>query len=701
MNSSLFGQSQRLVTEASQSYSFSRRTFALGAAQAVFGLALAGRMGWLAIVQNEQYTLKSESNRVNMTLVPPRRGWIVDRNGAPIANNRTDFRVDIIPDRLENKEQVLGLLRDILKLPPEEMERIATDLKHAAGFQPVQVAENLDWERFAAVSVRIPELPGVAPTRGFSRSYPAGAAVAHLTGYVGAASAEQFKQTRDPLMVTPGFKLGKDGLEKTLEATLRGVAGQKRVEVTARGKLVAELATKPDEPGKNARLTIDIGLQDYAARRLGTQSGSVVVMDCHTGEMLAMVSMPAYDPNSFSDGISHLEWKMLSDNDHIPLMNKVLQGLYPPGSTVKPMNALALLEAGVSPDQRVNCTGALRVGTGVFHCHKRNGHGALDMKTAVMQSCDIYFYEMVRRLGYDNIAPTARSLGLGQKFELPFGSQRFGTMPDTAWKLRKYKTGWTVADSLNASIGQGYVLANPLQLAVMAARLASGRAVQPSILADHVHRNPPPLSVSPDHLQLVRNAMYGVVNEGGTGGAARLLVPGVTLAAKTGTAQVRRISMAERGSGVLKNAALPFKLRDHALFVCFAPADAPRYAAAVVLEHGGHTVRNLDTPLIGRDIMTYLFDKERALASLAEAEPTWGGDIKTRMAAESAAYRAAAGAPPLAVGAQTELNATAPTDAPAVRAATAADVAASEALANTAAPGNTVAEDGTTESDPR
>lgn len=701
MNSPPFGPSQRLITEASQSYSFSRRAVALGAGQAVFGLALAGRMGWLSIVENEQYTLKSESNRVNTTLVPPRRGWIIDRNGAPIANNRTDFRVDIIPDRLEDKERVLTLLRDLLQLPPEETERIATDLKHAAGFQPVQVAENLDWERFAAVSVRIPELPGVAPTRGFSRSYPAGAAVAHLTGYVGAASAEQFKQTRDPLMVTPGFKLGKDGLEKTLETTLRGVAGQKRVEVTARGKLVAELATKPDEPGQNARLTIDIGLQDYAARRLGTQSGSVVVMDCLTGEMLAMVSMPAYDPNSFSDGISHLEWKMLSDNDHVPLMNKVLQGLYPPGSTVKPMNALALLEAGVSPDQRINCTGALRVGTGVFHCHKRNGHGALNMKTAVMQSCDIYFYEMVRRLGYDNIAPVARSLGMGQKFELPFGSQRYGTMPDTAWKQRKYKTDWTVADSLNASIGQGYVLANPLQLAVMAARLASGRALLPSILTDQVHRNAPALSVSPDHLQLVRNAMYGVVNEGGTGGAARMLVPGVTLAAKTGTAQVRRISMAERGSGVLKNAALPFKLRDHALFVCFAPADAPRYAAAVVLEHGGHTVRNLDTPLIGRDIMTYLFDKERALASLAEAEPTWGGDIKTRMAAESAAYRAAANAPPLAVGARTQFDATAPTDAPAVRAAAAADVAAAEALANTAAPGNTVAEDGTTESDPR
>ncbi|MFA6125602.1 penicillin-binding protein 2 [Sphingomonas sp.] len=699
MKRATFAQSPRMVTEASQSYSFSRRAILLGGVQGAVGLALAGRMAWLAIAENEHYSTLSESNRVNMTLVPPRRGWIVDRHGAPIANNRTDFRVDIIPDRLENKGHVLGLLRDILKLPPEEMDRLVADLEHAAGFQPVQVAENLDWERFAAVSVRLPELPGVAPTRGFSRSYPAGAAVAHLTGYVGAASADQYKQTRDPLMVTPGFKLGKDGLEKTLESTLRGVAGQKRVEVTARGKLVAELATRPDAPGANARLTIDVGLQEYAARRLGTQSGSVVVIDCLTGEMLAMVSMPAYDPNAFSDGISHLEWKMLSDNDHVPLMNKVLQGLYPPGSTVKPMNGLALLESGADPGQRVNCTGALRVGNGIFHCHKKSGHGPLDLKNAIMQSCDIYFYEMVRRLGYDRIAPIARAVGLGQKFDLPFNSQRYGTVPDPEWKLHKYRHDWTVADSLNASIGQGYVLANPLQLAVMAARLASGRALQPSILADHVHRGAAPLPVSPANLQLVRNAMYGVVNEGGTGGAARMLVPGVTLAAKTGTAQVRRISLAERGSGVLKNASLPFKLRDHALFVCFAPADNPRYAAAIVLEHGGHTVRNLDTPLIGRDIMTYLFDRDRALASLAEAEPTWGGDIKTRMAAESAAYRAAAGAPPPAVGAQTELNATAPTDAPAVRAATAADVAAAEELANTAAPGNTVAEDGTTERD--
>ncbi len=689
----------RIVTEANQSYSFTRRAVALGGLQAGVGALLAVRMGWLSIAENEHYQMMAESNRVNMTLMPPRRGWIVDRNGVPIANNRTDFRVDIIPDRLQDKDRVLALLQEILGLKPEDVERIKIDLKRAAGFQPVQVAENLDWERFAAIGVRLPELPGVAPTRGFSRNYPGGAAVAHLTGYVGAASAEQYRETRDPLLVTPGFKLGKDGLEKSLEEKLRGVPGAKRIEVTARGKLVRELATRPDKPGETGRLTIDAGLQEYAARRLGTNSGSAVVIDCKTGEMLAMVSMPAYDPNSFSDGISHLEWDMLSKDDHVPLMNKVLQGLYPPGSTVKPMNALALMAAGVNPEERIGCSGAMRVGNGIFHCHKRGGHGAVNMKTAVMQSCDIYFYEMVRRLGYDKIAPIARQVGLGQRFDLPFPSQRYGTMPDPAWKMAKYKEDWTVADSLNASIGQGYVLANPLQLAVMAARLASGRALQPSILASQVDRNAPLLDIDPAHLARVRDSMYGVVNEGGTGGAARLLVPGVSLAAKTGTAQVRRITRAERATGVLKDAALPFKLRDHALFVCFAPADNPRYAAGIVLEHNGHTVRNLDTPMVGRDIMTYLFDRDRAMASLAEVEPTWGGDIKTRMAATAEQHRlttVGTSTSVAAAAAATKLNATAATEAPAVAAAAAASNTTAAIVGNTSQGG--VAAEGSTES---
>ncbi|OAN57066.1 penicillin-binding protein 2 [Sphingomonas sp. TDK1] len=632
------------ITEAAQTYSFSRRAVVLGAAQGAVGMVLAGRMAWLSVVENEQYKLKAESNRVNNTLIPPRRGWLLDRSGKPLASNRTDFRVDLIPDRIVDKDKLLAELTRLLNLAPEDLARIETDLKRAGGFRPVQVAENLDWDRFAAVLVRQPELPGVAPTRGYARHYPLGAGVGHLIGYVGTASAEQFKADKDPLLVTPGFKLGKDGLEKTLDKRLRGKPGAKRVEVTAHGRPVRELETRADTPGESIKLTIDAGLQEYVARRLGTNSGSAIVIDVASGDILAMASMPAYDPNSFSDGISQTEWKMLSEDDHVPLMNKVLQGLYPPGSTVKPMNGLALMAAGVSAHDRVVCSGALRVGNGVFHCHKKGGHGPLDLKNAIMQSCDIYFYEMVRRVGYDAIAPMARMLGLGQKFDMPFTTQRYGTVPDSAWKLKKYHHPWTVADSLNASIGQGYVLANPLQLAVMASRLGSGKILLPRLLANGPS-GAQPLPVSQEDLAIVRDAMYGVVNGGGTGGAARMYVPGVALAAKTGTAQVRRITMAERRTGVLKNGSLPFKMRDHALLVCFAPHDNPKYAAAIVLEHNGHTVRNLDAPLIGRDIMTYLFDRDLAMKTLAEVEPTWGGDYTTRMAAQSAAFRAAQNIP--------------------------------------------------------
>lgn len=627
---------KRSLSEAQVQMSFTRRGFVLGAAQIGLCGVLVGRMAWLSIAENDKYNLLAESNRVNLSLIPPRRGWIVDRYGKPLALNRTTFRVDIIPDRLIDKEATLDELQQILGFDADERQRISDDIKAAAGFQPVQVAENLDWEHYAALSVRATELTGVIPAQGFARFYPDGAAVGHLLGYVGSASAVDYAKSKDQLMLTAGYKVGKDGIEKTFEAVLRGTPGARRSEVTARGKLVRDLATRPDVPGHTLQLTIDKGLQAYAARRLGTNSGSAVVIDCLTGEMLAMVSMPAYDPNSFSDGISRSAWKMLSDNDHVPLMNKVLQGLYPPGSTVKPMNALALLEAGVSPTDRITCSGSLRVGNGIFHCHKRRGHGSLDLKSAIMLSCDIYFYEMVRRLGYDHIAPIARMTGLGEKYDLPFSTQRFGTVPDSAWKERKYKQQWTVADSLNASIGQGYVLANPLQLAVMAARIASGRALNPHLLKGKTSADAAALPVSSEHLIKVREAMAGVVNGGGTGGAARMQIPGITLAAKTGTAQVRRITMAERGSGVLNNASLPFKLRDHALFVCFAPAESPRYAAAIVLEHGGHTVRNLDTPLTGRDIMTYLFDRDLAMKNLADVEASWGGDITTRMAAEQA-----------------------------------------------------------------
>ncbi len=630
---------KRSVSEAQAQFSYARRSFILGGAQMGIGVMLAARMTWISVFENRHYALLAESNRVNLSLIPPRRGWIVDRAGKPLALNRPVFRVDIIPDRLIDREATLAALEKLLALTPDERDRIDKEIEGAPGFQPIQVAENMGWEQFAAVSVRAPDLPGVIPAQGFSRYYPTGAAVGHLLGYVGAPSAEAYAKTKNPLYLTPGFKVGKDAIEKTMESVLKGTPGARRSEVTARGKLVRELETRPDIQGNTLHLTIDAGLQGYAARRLGTNSGALTVIDVESGEILALCSMPSFDPNSFSGGIGRLEYAALTQDDHLPLRNKVLQGLYPPGSTVKPMNALALLAAGVDPKATIGCTGAYRIGTGVFHCWKRGGHGMVDMHRAVEQSCDVYFYRMAQQVGYDHIAKTARALGLGEKFDLPYESQSYGTVPDSAWKMRKYKTAWTIPDTINASIGQGYLLANPFQLAVMAARIASGRNITPTLVRRPGAKPAPMLDIHPEHLAAVHRAMSDVVNGNGTAAAARSQIPGILIGGKTGTAQVRRITKAERAAGVLSNASLPFKLRDHALFICFAPVEKPRFAAGIVLEHNAHLIRNLDTPMIARDVLTYLFDPQLAMKNLEAVEPSWGGDIETRLAAKAKGWK--------------------------------------------------------------
>ena len=635
------GRAARVVTEQGLAYSFTRRALLLGGAQLGVAGLLIGRMAWLAIAQNDKYSRLAESNRVQSQLIPPRRGWIVDRNGHPIAINRTNFRVDLIPDRLQDPDAIIDELRQLLDLADDDVAQIRDQLDRAPGYQPVAVAENIPYETFAALSIRQPDLPGVAPSSGFARTYPGGAAVGHLAGYVGAASAPDYQKTHDPLLITPGFKLGKEGLERTLENWLRGKPGAKRTEVTAHGKLVADLTTRPEEMGNTLRLTIDAGLQDYAARRLGAGSGSVVVIDCESGGLLTMCAMPSYDPTSFSDGISQSEYAMLSADERLPLINKTVQGLYPPGSTVKPMMALALLEAGVDPDEHVACSGVIRVGNGLFHCWRHSGHGPVDMHRAIQQSCDIYFWQMGRRIGIDLIAPVARSLGLGQQFDLPLVSQRFGTVPDSKWKEARYKAKWTVADTLNASIGQGYMLANPLQLGVMAARLASGRALQPRLIVNR-HYGPQGfgLGLSSERLDRIHLAMRDVVNSGGAGtaGSARLPVAGVEMAGKTGSAQVRRITLADRRAGRTSSEGLPWKFRDHGHFIGFAPFDRPRYAIAVTLEHGNHGAAAAQ---VARDVMTSLYDRDRALATLAVLEERWGGDIPTRMAADAERWRKA------------------------------------------------------------
>ncbi|QIK97178.1 penicillin-binding protein 2 [Sphingomonas sp. HDW15A] len=590
----------------------------LGGAQAAFGTLLLSRLGYLSIKQNEHYRLLSEDNRVQMIVVPPRRGWLVDRHNVPLAINRSDFRIDIIPDQLENPTQTLRLLASLLDLDPDQVDRIIKELKAARGFQPVQVAENVPYEKYAAVTVRLPELPGVQPQRGFSRFYPTGPAVAHLLGYVGTASAEEYEKTKDPLFLIPGFKIGKQGLEKTLEPYLRGTPGGQRVEVTARGQLVKELDPQPDRSGQTVKLTIDGGLQEYAARRMADHSGALVAMDIATGDMLAYVSMPAFDPNSFSKGIGQTEWRMLSEDDHIPLLNKVAQGLYPSGSTIKPAMALAFLKQGIDPNRRVHCAGGYQIGNRYFRCDAV--HGSMDMHSAVERSCNTYFWAMGLVTDPAKTTEMVHYLGFGEKFDLPIPSQRYGTMPNPEWLKKKYDREWQGYDSANTSIGQGYVLVNPMQLAVMPARMASGKLLQPSLLLGGKRKPAPDLDVDPTHLEIVRKAMSAVVNGRGTAVASKLPLEGILMAGKTGTAQVFRLGSRGHQSN--------WALRDHALFIAFAPADKPRYAIGCIIEHGGFGAATA-APIV-RDSMTYLFDKQKAWDALAPVEAQLGGTLAER-----------------------------------------------------------------------
>ena len=622
---------RELVSQTTLDNTFDRRTFVIGTGMGGIGMILASRMAYIAIAENERWVLESESNRVNLSLIPPRRGWILDRNGAPLASNRADFRVDVIPDRLADPEKTLRVLSNILDLSTNNLADISKRIEEARGFQPIEVATGLNYDQFAAISVRLPDLPGVVPQRGFSRFYPTGPSVGHLIGYVGPASAEEYEENPDPLLITPGYKIGKDALEAQFEEELQGEPGARRVEVTASGRIVRDLETREDRQGASVRLTIDGPLQDYAARRIGLESGSCVVMDCESGDILCMSSMPSFDPNSFSAGIGRVEYSMLREDERVPLRNKVLKGLYPPGSTVKPMHCMAFLDAGVKPDEAIMCGGGRRIGNRFFNCW--SNHGRVDMAKAIYQSCDSYFYHFAQQIGFQKVAEWAHKMGLGEEFDLPVASQFYGTVPDPAWKQRKYDQAWQPYDTVNASIGQGYYLVNPLQLAVMSARLATGYKVMPHLRMDDRRPKFEHFDFSSDEIDYVRQAMSDVVNGPGTAGRARLPIEGIQMAGKTGTAQVVSLSVSDGRSG-------PWKYRDHGLFVFFAPFDKPKYAGAVVIEHGGGSGAAYP---IARDVMTFLFDPVKGMEALRPLEEQWGGTASQRLEAKYRAYAAAAG----------------------------------------------------------
>jgi penicillin-binding protein 2 len=586
--------------------SFLRRTFVLGGLTTLGGLALTSRLAQLQVVQAGEYATLSTNNQFNFRLTPPPRGRILDRNGVVIAGNRPSFRVLVVRDETKDLDQTLDLLGRLLPDTLDRRRSIIRDVNAAPRFSPVPVKSDLTWEEFARVNLYANALPGVMADMNEARYYPFGGSFAHVIGYVAKVSDRDIKAIKDEgkeppqILYNPGFRIGRSGVEKALDESLRGEAGGNRVEVDARGRVVAEDVggSRPAVPGKDVVLTLDADVQNRALEVFGDESGGCVVMDVRNGDILCMVSAPSFDPNLFVSGVPSHIYRALSDYERKPLLDKAIGGVFHPGSTFKLTTALALLESGVDPTERVVCTGGYRFGARTFHCHKRNGHGAQDMHNAIKNSCDVYFYALCNRAGIDKIQEVGKKIGFMQTYDIGVGNQKVGSIPSRAWKANYNRNNpnpdsrvWYPGETLSVAIGQGDVNVTALQLAVMVSRFANARkALVPRLIksvggveqkrGDDV----PDLPFPREHLEIVRQGMVAVANDVG-GGAYRqsqLGLGDILMAGKTGTAQVRSYDNADR-----KSSSVGWALKDHNLFVAFAPVDEPRYAVAVIVEHGG------------------------------------------------------------------------------------------------------------------
>ncbi|MEM9524723.1 MAG: penicillin-binding protein 2 [Pseudomonadota bacterium] len=573
-----------------------RRGLLAAGVQLGFLGVLALRMRQLQVEEADQFRLLAEENRVNIRLLPPARGVIYDRDGHALAENEQNYRIVIVREDAGDVETTLKRVAELVPVSTEEFEKAVKEIKRRSPFVPVTVADWLTWEDLAKIAVNAPALPGVIPEVGLSRSYPFGADYAHIVGYVGPVSDYDLSriEDRDPLLQIPKFQIGKTGVENKLERRLRGKAGSKRIEVNAVGRIMRELGRNEGRPGANVQLTIDSALQNFVQARLGKASASAVLMNVRNGDLLAIGSTPSFDPNLFVRGISVADYDELTGNAYRPLANKAVQGTYPPGSTFKMITILAALEeALIEPEETIHCPGFTELGGRRFHCWKGAGHGKMNLRDGLSQSCDVYYYDLATRVGIEKIGAMARKLGLGTRYDLPMSAVAEGLVPTKAWKREKRGADWVVGDTLNAVIGQGFVLSSPLQLAVMVARLAAGTAVSPRLVKsiDGVETPNGPgnaLDLNSANLRLVQQAMFDAVNhQRGTAYGSRVIEDRMRIAGKTGTSQVRSITEAERARGVIQNRNLPWRQRDHALFTGFAPFEAPRYAVSVVIEHGG------------------------------------------------------------------------------------------------------------------
>jgi penicillin-binding protein 2 len=608
---------------------FTRRSLGLGGGMAAVFAVLAGRLYQLQIRNGDQYRVEAEDNRVSERLIAPPRGRVLDRFGVELANSRRNYRVLLVSEQAtEGVSEALDTIGKVILLGDQQKKRILHDIAMNKKFVPVPVAENLTWEEFSRVNLHLPYLPGIQCDVGETRDYPFGGELVHILGYVASVSPEEVAHDDDPLMSLPGMRIGKRGIEKQFDKEIRGRAGASRVEVNAYGRIIRELGKDAGQSGKDVYLTIDRQVQSLADQKMGAESAAMVVMDVNNGDIIALSSTPGFDPNWFNVGLSGAQWHDLTTDDHKPLLNKVTSAIYPPGSTFKTAVALAAIESGLAtPDYHVTCNGRMTVGNHTFNCWAwttyHRGHGSLDVEGGIKNSCDVFFYETARKLGIDAIEQAARKLGLGSVTGIELPGEHSGLVPSRAWKQKTYRQAWQPGDTLSVGIGQGYITVTPLQLVQQAARIASGKAVVPRLVHSVGGKVLPrpeaaKLDFSDDALAKVRSGMNKVMNEGGgTAFSWRIPVPGFEMAGKTGTAQVRAYTNEEHARGITKNSALDWKLRDHALFIGYAPVIDPKYAIVSIMEHGA--VVSHPHVAMARDVM--LFCQQRDPAKLPNAYP--------------------------------------------------------------------------------
>ncbi|MBE6444640.1 MAG: penicillin-binding protein 2 [Alphaproteobacteria bacterium] len=566
------------------------RSLILGGIQILSLLVIIVRLYYLQVYQADKYQTLADENRISTRLLIPPRGGVYDRNGEMLATNRQNFQVMMVAEQTTNVQATLDAFKKIMPLSEAEEEKIKKDLKRNRSFVPVKIKDNLTWEEVAKIQLNAPDLPGIIIDEGLSRFYPYGEKTAHVIGYVSSVSDKEVKD--DPLLEVPGFKVGKSGIEKLYEKNLRGKGGNLKLEVNAFGRIMKEIERIDGISGERVDLSIDARLQEKAYELFGEESGAAILLDVNSGEILTFVSVPSFDPNILTQGVSVKDWQELNENEKKPLMNKGVSGQYSPGSTFKMVVALAALESGVINSQsRSFCAGKMFLGDHAFHCWKNEGHGYVDVIEALKHSCDIFFYETAQKLGINKIEEMAKRFGLGDKINIGLENEKSGLIPNTDWKMRRFGESWQQGESLISGIGQGYILTTPIQLATMTARIANGGyKVDPTLkkLTEDQKQKIEKLNIDPYSISLVKQGMFDVVNaEGGTAFGSRFNFNGLKMAGKTGTTQVRRITMKERQSGIVKQEDLPWKYRNHALFVGYAPHDNPKYAVAILVEHGG------------------------------------------------------------------------------------------------------------------